>query len=80
MIFKCLFWQCAVLGCFSFAWRLEQGSLSLEIGLNMQELAKNFLVEIAILQSRTLKEKAGRPAWTSVWFLTETIVNHGIVT
>lgn len=27
MIFKCLFWQCTVVGCFSFAWRLEQDSL-----------------------------------------------------
>lgn len=55
-------------------------TLSLEIGLNVRDLAKNFLVEIAILQSRTLKERARRPIWTSAWFLAEIIVNHGIVT
>lgn len=55
-------------------------TLSLEIGLNVRDLAKNFLIGIAILQSRTLKEKARRPIWTSVWFLTEIIANHGIVT
>lgn len=52
----------------------------MEIGLNVRDLAKNFLIGIAILQSRTLKEKARRPIWTSVWFLTEIIANHGIVT
>lgn len=46
----------------------------------MRDLAENFLVEMAVLQSGTLKEKARRPIWTSVWFLAETIVNHGIVT
>ena len=55
-------------------------TLSLEIGLNVRDSAKNFLVEIAIFQSRTLKEKARRPVWTSVWFLAEIIVNHGIAT
>lgn len=52
----------------------------METGLNVRDLAKNFLVEITILQRRTLKEKARRPIWTSVWFLTEIIVNHGTVT
>lgn len=52
----------------------------MEIGLNVSDLAKNHLVEIAILQSRTLQEKARRPIWTSVWVLTEIIVNHGIAT
>jgi len=43
-------------------------TLSLEIGLKVRAWAKKFLVEIAVLQSRTLKEKARRPDWTSVWF------------
>lgn len=55
-------------------------TLSLEIGLNVRDLAKNFLVEITILQSKTPKAKARRPVWTSVWLLTEIIVNYGIVT
>lgn len=44
MIFECLFWQCVVVGCSSFAWRQER-----QIGINVRDLAKNFLVEIAIL-------------------------------